>query len=73
MPMLTAHEVADELRLPLRRVYECVRSGLVPHVRIGKQIRFDPERLREWIDAGGQSLNEKEHPSPVVGSRGARQ
>jgi excisionase family DNA binding protein len=56
MPLLTADMVSTELQVPLSRVYELARLGLLPHVRIGKQVRFDPDRLKAWIESGGQAL-----------------
>jgi hypothetical protein len=38
------------------RVYEAARLGLIPCVRIGRQVRFDEESLREWVKSGGSSL-----------------
>ncbi len=38
------------------RVYALVREGLLPHVRLGRQIRFDADQLDEWKRNGGQSL-----------------
>ena len=35
------------------RVYEAARLGLIPCVRIGRQVRFDEETIREWVKAGG--------------------
>ena len=36
-----------------QRVYECARLGLIPSVRIGRQVRFDEDALREWVKKGG--------------------
>ena len=52
-PMLTAQAVAEILAVSQHRVYELTRRGVLPHTRIGRQVRYDPERLRAWIDAGG--------------------
>lgn len=35
------------------RVYEAARLGLIPCVRIGRQVRFDEDTLREWVRQGG--------------------
>ena len=53
LPMLTAEQVAEVLAVPQHRVYELTRRGVLPHTRIGRQVRYDAERLREWIDSGG--------------------
>lgn len=52
-PMLTAQAVAEILAVPQHRVYELTRRGVLPHVRIGRQVRYPQDRLRDWIEAGG--------------------
>ena len=52
--LLTAKEVAAEWQIPLSRVYELTRQGLIPHLKLGaRQLRFDPESLRDWKAGGG--------------------
>lgn len=52
--LLTANEVAKELRLPKHRVYELTRRKLIPFVQIGeRQYRYSAEALKEWIANGG--------------------
>lgn len=47
-----------ERRLKARRaqIYAWVRQGLLPAVRIGRLIRFDPDQLDEFIRRGGKAL-----------------
>lgn len=54
--LLTAESVADMLGLSVQEVYRTAREGLIPAVRIGRRLRFDPDRLARWIEAGGQAL-----------------
>ena len=56
MRLLRAVEVAEELGVSVPRVYELARTGLIPSVRIGRQIRFHADQLRAWVDRGGCSL-----------------
>ncbi len=58
--VLTVDEVASLLRVSRWRVYELVQSGSIPHVRLGRTLRFSREALRQWI---GQS-----HATPAVSS-----
>lgn len=51
--MLRVGTVASLLDLPEKRVYELVRAGVLPHVRIGRSIRFNADTLAAWLDAGG--------------------
>lgn len=50
--------VADSLNIPKWRVYELAREGVIPHVRLGRSMRFDEVRIREWLDAGGSDRRE---------------
>lgn len=47
--LLTAKEVAERLRLPESRIYEMVRRGLIPHLRIGRNVRFEERALEVWL------------------------
>ena len=59
--LLTAKEVAAEWQIPLSRVYELTRRGLIPHLKLGaRQLRFDPDSLREWKSRGGNIDRENE-------------
>lgn len=65
MRLITAKQLAVAWQMPLARVYELVRLGVLPAVRIGeRQIRFDEAALREWVARGGnvavgETCNEK--------------
>ncbi len=54
--LLTARELAKVLNVSVPRVYEMVRLGLIDFVKLGRQVRFSPEKVQEWIDNGGASL-----------------
>ncbi len=51
--MLRADAVATMLDLPKARVYEFARKGVLPCIRVGYSVRFDPDQLEEWIRQGG--------------------
>jgi len=52
----TAENVAPMLGLTQQALYEAVKTGLVPAIRIGRRIRFDLDALRDWAASGGKSL-----------------
>jgi excisionase family DNA binding protein len=54
--LLTIQEAAALLRVSCPRAYELARSGVLPAVRLGRQIRIDPVQLRTWIAQGGRAL-----------------
>ena len=52
--LLTVHEVAEFLKVPVSWVYERTRRrGIerLPHLKIGKYLRFRREDVLGWIDA----------------------
>lgn len=59
--LLTAKEVAAEWQIPLARVYELTRQGLIPCLKLGaRQLRYDPDTLRDWKDRGGNVQHEND-------------
>lgn len=48
-PLLDASEAARLLRVPRSTVYELVRSRGLPHVRVGRTLRFTRADLGRWI------------------------
>ncbi|WP_062309855.1 helix-turn-helix domain-containing protein [Alicyclobacillus sendaiensis] len=53
--LLTMAEVAEICGVTVARAYELAREGLLPVVRLGRQLRVDPLQLEEWIRNGGQA------------------
>jgi excisionase family DNA binding protein len=61
MRLLTAKEVSEGLRIPVARVYELARTGVIPVVRLGeRQVRFNEDALREWVARGGNAEKREE-------------
>ena len=54
MKFLTVNEIAEIIGLSTARVYETIRRGLLPAVRIGRQVRVEEQAFREWVNNGGQ-------------------
>ena len=48
--LLTADEVAARLRVTKCWIYTEVRAGRMPHVRLGRYIRFRAAALDSWIE-----------------------
>lgn len=48
-PLLRAEDVARLFGIPRSSVYEYVRSQQIPHIRIGKHVRFVRTDLEDWI------------------------
>jgi excisionase family DNA binding protein len=54
--LLRLPEVARILDVNEDCAYKMAREGIIPVVRIGRQIRVDQSSLDQWIASGGQAL-----------------
>ena len=48
---LTIEEAEALLRVPRSWLYERTRKGEIPHLKLGKYLRFDREELLAWVQA----------------------
>jgi excisionase family DNA binding protein len=48
--LLTAEEVAALLRVTPAWVYAETRRNRIPHVRLGRYVRYRADALAEWMD-----------------------
>ncbi|MGN6202775.1 MAG: helix-turn-helix domain-containing protein [Solirubrobacterales bacterium] len=48
-PLLNADEAARLLHVPRSTLYELVRSRRLPHVRVGRTLRFTRQDLADWV------------------------
>ncbi len=47
--LLTADEVADLLRVTAAWVYAQTRADRIPHVRLGRYVRFRQDAIEQWV------------------------
>jgi excisionase family DNA binding protein len=47
--LLTAEQVSEILQVPERWVYQGARDGRIPHVKLGRYVRFEREQIEEWV------------------------
>lgn len=47
---LTIPEVSDALRIGRNTVYEMVRCGTIPSIKIGRQLRVPKSALRTYLE-----------------------
>jgi excisionase family DNA binding protein len=47
--LLTAAEVAERLRVTTGWVYAATRANRLPHVRLGRYVRFRAGAIERWI------------------------
>lgn len=51
-----ARQAGQRLGVDDWRVRDLVRQGILPHYRLGRQVRFDPDAIEEFIRTGGKPL-----------------
>ena len=56
----TVAEVAKLLRISDWSIYEAVRQGLLPSVRIGRKVRIEVHAFHDWVAGGGMSYDAME-------------
>jgi excisionase family DNA binding protein len=54
--LLRISEVAALLDVRVQRAWEMGRHGILPIVRLGRQMRVDPDQLEAWLAAGGHPV-----------------
>ena len=52
--LLTVSDVAEMTGNTEHRIYTLVREGIIPAVFLGRQIRFSPQKIQEFIENGGK-------------------
>lgn len=50
-PLWTVSDLATFVKTTPDAVYRWVELGMVPCIRLGRSIRFDPAVIREWLTA----------------------
>ena len=57
--LVTVHELSSESGIPPVRLYDLMRQGIIPAgvvVRLGRQVRVNVQKWREFVEAGGAAL-----------------
>lgn len=49
--LLTAEEVADLLRVRTGWIYSQTRAGRIPHLRLGRYVRYRESAVLAWMEA----------------------
>jgi excisionase family DNA binding protein len=72
--LLTAGEIAEMLAVPERWVRDHTRGGLIPHLRLGRYVRYREESVLAWLEQqeqGGAAWR-KHRPKGGVVEAGGR-
>jgi len=50
---LQISQVSDLLEISDTTTRRLVKKGVLPAIRVGRQIRIDERRFQEWLESGG--------------------
>ncbi len=50
--LLDPKGLAAMLKIPVSQVYRLTQKGELPHIRVGKYLRYDPEEIIEQLHRG---------------------
>jgi predicted site-specific integrase-resolvase len=52
MGLVTAKTVSQQYGIPLPTVYYYVRKNIIPSLRLGGRLKFDPEKIEKILKLG---------------------
>jgi excisionase family DNA binding protein len=64
--LLTSAELAERLSVPAKWPLEQARANNIPHVRLGRYVRFSWPDVETWLESlktGGGPAFRKHHPN----------
>lgn len=47
--LLTVDQIAEMLQVKTGTVYQWVHEGFVPHIKLGRLVRFNESEVMEWL------------------------
>jgi len=62
--LLTPEEVAQYFQVNRQWVYERTSKNEIPHMKIGKYLRFEQQTIKRW--AGGMAVPEANQPCGII-------
>ena len=66
--LLTADELAERLGMKTEWVWAQARAGRIPHVRLGRYLRFRESAVEEWLrelETGGPGRPSSPQSRPI--------
>lgn len=49
--LLTIEDLSALFKIPKATLYDWTHLGFIPHYKIGRHVRFDPQEVRDWLKA----------------------
>ena len=67
--LISATEVADLLAVPVTWVREATRAGRLPHVRLGRYVRYERDEVLDWVTQQRSGRARTSTPRPTEAAR----
>lgn len=66
--LLSATEVAELLTVPVTWVREATRAGQLPHLRLGRYVRYERDEVLDWVtqQRSGRARAPAHHPTEAA-------
>lgn len=64
--LVTEAEAAKQLAISPRKLWELRNRGEIPHLRVGRAVRYDLRDLQAWIDAQKQRIAVRRGPGASI-------
>jgi len=55
--------LAEHLRIKRSTLYAWVEQGTIPHLKLGRLLRFDPDEIEVWLQANRHGVAPEPTPS----------
>ena len=72
--LLTAAELAERLNVPAKWPLEQARAGNMPHLKLGRYVRFDWDEVAAWLESlkagGGPGFRKHQPSTPLRAAEG---
>ena len=56
--LIGINEMAKKLDVPVSWLYARTRTNDIPHLKVGKYVKFDPEKVMLWVQEQSNSILE---------------
>lgn len=65
--LITVKQLAEKLQITENYIYQLVRQkekeNPIPHIRIGRRVRFDPAEIEKWLEE--RTIQKREDLAPL--------
>lgn len=65
MALLNVREVSEWLQVKRSTIYLWAEQSMIPHMKLGRLLRFDPDEIKAWLQAHRQEVT----PEPIPSER----